>query len=224
MRHGYTVAVAAAFIAALGQIAAAEAACNPRNPTACTSDSQPGAAAAPLELKRFMALGPARRAVSGSQARRPVRKAPAKQAIDPAAHTKRTASADAGAEPLIPKPVPTVSIAAPSLASVPATEIPSAGFAAAAEPSTGESAFASADEVNAIDLAADLEAKASDHAGKSDRTAGVSLMTQANAAPWPQPSATTPPAKPETSWLSRLYGKLIDGVLAAVLAIRSIFA
>ena len=238
MRHGCTVAVAAAFITGFGQLPAAVAACNPRNPTACTADSQPKAAA-PLQLKRFMALGPARRTVSGSHPRRVMPK-PAAAAAAPARggpFVAAPASTEANTAPLTPRAIATVSIPAPAIALAPAPADSTVGFAAATETWSGESAFAAADdsatwppgvaiarfdEVNAIDLAADAEAKTAAHAAKSDRLAGVTLVTPANAAtPSPEHAAATP--KPKISWLSWLYGRLIDSLLAAVLAIRAIF-
>jgi hypothetical protein len=106
------------------------------------------------------------------------------------------------------------------------------GFGASTEPWAPENAFASADdaaavalppgitivrsdEVNEIDLAADAEAKT-----LADNTVGVSLITPARAAP-PPPEPEEP--QPQASWLSWAYGKLVDGVLAAVLAVRSVF-
>jgi hypothetical protein len=233
MRHGCIVAVAAAAITAVVPISAAEAACKPGHQTTCAADSNP--TVAPLQLKRFMALGPARRATSSRKSRRTARKPPARQAI---AATRGAPTPPAAAPlpaepaPLFAKPVPTVSVAVPSLALASATEAGTVGFAG---PSHGEDAFArtdpqseppqdvmfaEADELNEIDLAAaDGEASARD----GGKFAGVSLMAQANATPLPEPALATPP-KAETSWLSRLYSRLIDGSLAVVLAIRSLFA
>ena len=236
MRHGCTVAVAAVLITGLGQSPAAVAACNPRNPTACTADSQPKAAA-PLQLKRFIELGPARRAGARAHPRRVTRK-PAEAAAAPAQggpYVAPPASTEANTTPLTPKAIATVSVSAPALAVAPVAEDRTVGFAAATEAWSGENAFAAADdsaalppgitiarfdEVNAIDLAADAEAKAAEPAAKSDRLAGVSVIAPANAAPPPPEPAA---AKPKTSWLSWLYGSLIDGMLAAVLAIRAMF-
>ena len=61
---------------------------------------------------------------------------------------------------------------------------------------------------------------APEHTAKSERIS-VSLSSPANAAtPSPEP-APAPEAK--QSWLSWLYEKLADGVLTALLAIRSFF-
>jgi hypothetical protein len=77
------------------------------------------------------------------------------------------------------------------------------------------------DEINEIDLAADTETMAREHAAKSDRVS-VSLTSLAHAAT-PEPAATAPAPEPKPSWFSWLYGKLIDGVLTLVLAVRSFF-
>lgn len=254
MKRGCTVAVAVAFIAGFGTSTAAVAACHPRNPTACTADAQPTAtaaahpqAASPLQLKRFMKLGPARRSVADPDQRRVTRKSPAEKAAEPVrAATPRvaaTASPAASAAPLTPKAIPTLSISAPAVAL--ATEGRTVGFAAATEPWTGEGAFASADEhptlppgvliarsdeVNDIDRAADSEANSGASSAKADRLAGLSLLTAAYAAGPAQEPAITP-ATPkqadarvnETSWLSWLYSKLLDGILTAALALRAIF-
>ena len=185
MRHGCTVTVAAALIAGFGLTPAAVAACNPRNPTACTSGSQAKArAAAPLQLKRFMRLGPARRSVSAPDTR------PAERNQSAA----KTAAADAAR--LTPKAIATVAISAPALALT--GENRTVGFAATTEHWSGASAFAAtddsaalppgvtiarSDEFNAIDLAA--EAGNAAPPAKADRLAGMSLVTPANAAPMP---------------------------------------
>ena len=134
-----------------------------------------------------------------------------------------------------PKTIPTVSVSAPALALAPATEDHTGGFAATTEPWSGKGAFASADdlsnwpsgvtiaradEVNEIDLAADAT-KSSEADTQSVRAAGISLITPANAAPLQDTKATK---SGSSSWLSWLYGKVVDGVLAVALAIRSLFA
>jgi hypothetical protein len=239
MRHGCTVAAAAVVIAGFTLPSAAIADCNVRNPTACTSDSQPQAAAPPqasaakpLQLKRFMQVGPVRRSASRSGKRRVAK--PAKQATEETGKAAVRSFAEVKA-PLAPKPVTTLSIGGPAVAIAPAVTDGTVGFAAATEPWAGTGAFASDepaalpsgvsiarfDEVNEIDLAADTEAMAQAHAGKSDRM-GVSLTSPANAA-IPVRAAVEPASEPKQSWLSWLYEKLADGVLTAVLAIRSFF-
>jgi hypothetical protein len=249
MRRGCTVAAAAIVIAGFALPTTAIAECNPRNPTACTADSQPQAAApqpqtsaaSPLQLKRFMKLGPARRTASRSAKRR-VADTPKRRVTDkPAkriAETKAEAPArsfDEVKAPLTPKAVSTVPVAGPAVAAAPASVDGTVGFAAATEPWTGVGAFAESeqpaalppgitiarfDEVNEIDLAADAAAMPPEQTARSDRIS-VSLSAPANAATPSPEHAPAPEAK--QSWLSWLYEKLADGVLTAVLAIRSFF-
>jgi hypothetical protein len=244
MKHGPTAALAAVVIAGSALPAVVLAECNPRNPTACTSDSQAGTTAAvepqagaqtspaakPLQLKRFMSLGPARRTASRSDTRRAVDKKTQK-AVPKRAETRSLAE---GTAPLEPKAVTTLSIGGPAVA-VTATTDGSVGFATATEPWRGTGAFADSDEhtlppgvtiarfdeVNDIDLAADSETMAREHAAKSDRIS-VSLTSPAHAAT-PDSAAAEVVPEPKPSWFSWLYGKLVDGVLTAVLAIRSFF-
>jgi len=222
MTHGCIVAAALAVIAGSAFSGTAEAACDQRNLSAC--ERVRPAASKPLQLNRFMALGPARRTGRRTGAGRATGQA-------------RAAPAGAvGAAPLAPKPIQTLSIAAPAIALAPAGEDRTVGFAAATERWSGETAFASADEpaaslppgiaiaasdeVNEIDLAADAEPR------KSDRFGQVALVTPANAMPTPAPAGPEPAiAKPEErSWFAWAYGKLIDGLLTAALALRSLFA
>ena len=243
MKRGPTLALTAVVIAgsALPTVVLAE--CNPRNPTACTSDSQAGTAAAvqpqaaaqsspaakPLQLKRFMSLGPARRTASRSGTRRAAGNRTKKAVTQREATTRSLAEVTT---PLEPKAVTTLSVGGPAVAVTAATD-GTVGFAAATEPWRGTGAFADSDErtlpagvtiarfneVNEIDLAADAETMAREHAAKSDRIS-VSLASPAHAAT--SDSAATPHApEPKPSWFSWLYGKVIDGVLTAVLAIRS---
>ena len=244
MKHGPTAALAAVVIAGSALPAVVLAECNPRNPTACTSDSQAGTtpavqpqagaqsspAAKPLQLKRFMSLGPARRTESRSGAPRTVDKK-TKKTVTKRAETRSLAEVTA---PLEPKAVTTLSIGGPAVA-VTATTDGTVGFAAATEPWRGTGAFADSDEralppgvtiarfdeVNDIDLAAESETMAREHAAKSDRMS-VSLTSPAHAAT-PDSAAAAAAPEPKQSWLSWLYGRLIDGVLTAVLAIRSFF-
>jgi len=257
MNPGWNIVAAVTLIAGLGLApTAATAACNVRNPTACTAESQPQAeatqppteappaqpeaasvqteaAAKPLQLKRYMRLGPARRSVSrsgkhhvaGNRSRR--RTARASRKTSP--KVSAAASAKAGAAPLTPKAIPTISISARALALAPTTDQHAVGFTAETAPWSDENALASADEpetlpsgvtiarfdeLNDIDRAAD-PANASEPVVKSDSLTGVSLVTSANAAPTPQ--AAKP--KPQASWWSWVYSK----VVAAITAIRSIF-
>lgn len=268
MKHGCAVAAAATLVATLGLTpATVDAACNVRNPTACTPDSQPRAqvaspqteaapqaqttapqtqaAAKPLQLKRYLKLGPARRSVSRSgkgsvSHKRSAKKASAKRTAaaphkDPP-KISAAASAKAGADaPLTPRAVSTVAISARALAVAPTPENHTVGFAADTAPWRGEGAFAPArepdslppgvtiarfDELNELDRAADATASISALVAKSDNLTRVSLVTPANAAPAPQAADQ----KPERSWLSWLYDKVVDGVVTAALAIRSLFA
>jgi hypothetical protein len=247
MKHGPTAALAAGVIAGLALPTMALAECNPRNPTACTSDSQAGTPAAaqpqaaaqsspaakPLQLKRFMSLGPARRTASRSDTRRAADKKTKKAATATEREETTRPLAEVTA-PLEPKAVTTLSIGGPAVAVTTATD-GTVGFAAATEPWRGIGAFADSDErtpppgvtiarfdeINEIDLAADTETMAREHAAKSDRVS-VSLTSPAHAAT-PESAATAPAPEPKPSWLSWLYGKLIDGVLTLVLAIRSFF-
>jgi hypothetical protein len=263
MKHGCAVAAAATLITVLGLApATVEAACNVRNPTACTPDSQPQAqvaspqteapqaqptapqpptqaAAKPLQLKRYLTLGPARRSVSRSGKGRVTQKRSAKKTAtaphkDPP-KISAAASAKAGADAaLTPRAIPTVSISARALAVTPTPENRTVGFTADTAPWGGEGAFAHTsepetvapgvtparfDELNEIDRAADATGSTPAFVTKSDSLTGVSLVTPANAAPAPQAADQ----KPERSWLSWLYDKVVDGVVTAALAIRSLF-
>jgi hypothetical protein len=134
-----------------------------------------------------------------------------------------------------------VPISTPPLAFAPADER-TRSFAHATEPWSGQTAFVPAEEpttsrvtlarsdvLNAIDLAADAGPKAAEHTDAAERAAAVSFVTPANAAPSREAAAAVAPAKPPAaeagaeSWMSRLYGKAIDAVLTAVLAVRSWF-
>jgi len=257
MKHGCAVVAAATVIIGSGIApATVEAACNVRNPTACTADtprqaeaaqpqagaqaqatapqSQTEAAAKPLQLKRYLKMGPARRTVSRSSKRHAVRKRAstktAKASRKEPPEVTATASAKAGADvPLTPRAVPTVSISARALAVAPGSENHTVGFTAETAPWRGEGAFARThdpenlppgvtiarfDELNEIDRAASAPV------AKSDNLTGVSLVTPANAAPAPQAANQ----KPERSWLSWLYDKVVDSVVTAAVAIRSLFA
>ena len=264
MKHGCAVA-AATLVATLGLTpATVNAACNVRNPTACTPDSQPRAqvaspqaeaapqaqttapqpqtqaAAKPLQLKRYLKLGPARRSVSRSGKGRVAHKRSAKKTAtaprkDPP-KISAAASAKAGADAaLTPRAVPTVAISARALAVAPTPANRTVGFSAETAPWGGNGAFAYTgepetlapgvpiarfDELNEIDRAADATASISASVAKADSLTRVSLVTPANAAPAPQ----TADQKPERSWLSWLYDKVVDGAVAAALAIRSLFA
>ena len=235
MRHGCTVALAAAVIAELAL-----------TPTAGTAEPAK-TAAAPLQLNRFMAPGPTRRSSS-----RPHRRAAHRPSADKATadttmakdaikrmheEHRRVAVSEspASGKTLTAKTIPTVSVSAPALALAPATEDRTAGFTASTQPWSGEGELAPADdlsnwplgvtiaragEVNEIDLAADAAAKPSEYT-QSVNAAGISLITPANAAPSQEAKSTKPRS---SSWLSWLYGKIVDGILAAALAIRSLFA
>ena len=247
MRHGCTVTVAAGFIAGLFTTGpgfaptAVLAACDPAISATCAPEPK---AAAPLQLKRFLKLGPARRSVSRTAARRVVRKLAtkhaAKQAPAPPPKVATTEPGAADTTPLTPKAIPTLSIPVPALALAPAGEDHTVGFTSVTESWSGEGPFdrtdepevlpagvtiARADEVNAIDLAADAKAKTAERAVKTDSLAGVSLITPANAGTPAQPPAAH--SVPQTSWLpwalSWAYSKLVDGVLTVLLAIRSLF-
>jgi hypothetical protein len=250
MRHGCTVTVSAIFIAGVFSAGlglaptASQAACDPASAAGCTADSQ-RKAAAPLQLKRFMKLGPARRSVSSrpdaqGAGRKQAAKQTAKQTPKQVQRTppKVTGAAPTAADtaPLSPKAIPTLSIPVPALALTPAPEDRTVGFAATTEPWTAAGPFAQADqpevlpagvtiaraeEVNEIDLAADATNTAG-RAVKSDSLASVSLITRANAGT-PLESAAAK-SEPETSWLSWVYGRLVDGILAVFLAIRSMLA
>jgi hypothetical protein len=240
MRHGYTIAIAAAFIAGFAQTPAAIAACDPADPGACSQDTQQKAAA-PLQLKRFIEVGSARRAGSKSGrhhvTHKRARKASAKAAPKAAPETApkvADAAAEAPTDSVTPKVIPTVSISVPALALASVTGDRTVGFAASTEPWSGDNAFADGDadtlppgitvarydEVNAIDLAADTAAKNAEANDANRAARSVSLVTPANAATAQQRAATPQ----ETSWLSWAYEKIVDSVLAAALAVRSIFA
>jgi hypothetical protein len=254
MKHGCAVVLAATVIAGLGlPPTAVEAGCNVRNPTACTADSrhpteapqpqaqpsqpQTGAATKPLQLKGYSKLGPARRKVSRSGKRRSVRRSSYRKVspgseretvgISPEATPKVSAAAstEANTAPLTPKAITTVSISARALVLARAREDRTVGFAAETAPWSGENTFTSAnaaetslpgtdvarsDEINSIDRAAGV-ANAVKPVTKSDSLIGASLTQSA-----------TP--KPQASWLSRLYDKAVNGVFAAMWAIRSLFA
>jgi hypothetical protein len=273
MRHGCTVAAAATFIAGFALIPAnVRAACDQHTGAGCTATPQPSTAAnpqpsnaapsqpsgaanpqpstaSPLRLKRFMAVGPARRSASRSPASRsPVSHSPLPRVVRlPPQRPERTADAARvggpfvpvpDATPLTPKVTPTVSI--PAAAS--GDQDRTVGSAARTEPSRSDTAFAHADEtaklppgvriarfgeVNEIDLAADATSKPAQKLDQFEDLPGV-LVTPARAAPSSKSRPAPPPssAEPEpanTSWLSWAYGKLVDGVLTVVLAIRSIF-
>jgi hypothetical protein len=264
MKYGCAVIAAATLIAGLGFVPeAVEAACNVRNPTACTKDAQPqaeapqpqvqtpqpqtqAAAAKPLQLKRYIKLGPARRSVSRSGKHRTAHRSArrkfsarnkrktARASYKAQPKVSATASAEAGAAPLTPKVIPTIPISARALALASTSKDHTVGFAAETTPWSGEGAFASAneaealppgvtiarfDEINEIDRAADV-AQTSGPVAKSDSLAGASLMTPASATTSTQSAAP----KQQTSWLSWLYEKAVNGVFATALAIRSLFA
>jgi hypothetical protein len=176
-------------------------------------------------------------------ARRAARKEAAKtspKTTTAAAQSKAAArTAAIGAAPPWPKSVATVPISTPALAFAPA-DGRTKSFAHATEAWSSQTAFVPADEaitsgvtiarsdvINAIDLAADSKPKAAEHADMPERAAAVSFVTPANAAPSEEAAAA--PARPPAaeaatdSWMSQLYGKAIDAVLTAVLAVRSWF-
>jgi len=266
MKNGCAAVAAATLMFGAGLVpATVEAACNVRNPTACSADtprpaeaaqpqaaaqaqaqvqaaapqSRTEAAAKPLQLKRYLKLGPARRTVSRSSKRHVTRQRTRGKTAkaSPKAEPKvtATASAKAGADAaLTPRAVPTLAISARALAVTPTPDNRTVGFTAETAPWV-ESAFAYTseaaasppgvtvarfDELNEIDRAADATASTPASVTKSDSLAGVSLVTPANAAPAPQAAVH----KAEQSWLSWLYGKVVDSVATAALAIRSLFA
>ena len=259
MKNGCAALAAATLIFGAGLVpATVEAACNVRNPTACspgtpqpaeagqpqaaaqaaTPQPQAQATAKPLQLKRYLTLGPARRTVSRSSKRQVVRQRTrgktAKSSPKAPPQVTATASATAGADAALTRAIPTVAISARALAVTPTPDNRTVGFNAETAPWGGEGIFAYAaeaalpagvivarfDEFNEIDRAAGAGVNTAAPVAKSDSLTGVSLVTPANAAPAAQAAVH----KAEQSWLSWLYGKVVDGVVTAALAIRSLFA
>ena len=193
------------FIAGLGFVpAAVEAACNVRNPTACTADSKPraeapqpqvqppqpqtaAAAAKPLQLKRYIKLGPARRSVSRSGKRRTAHRSAhrkfsarnkrktARASYKAQPKVSATASAEAGAAPLTPKVIPTIPISARALALAPTAKDHTVGFAAETTPWSGESAFASANERRSLAAGRDHRPVRRNQRDRPRRGRGASL-------------------------------------------------
>jgi hypothetical protein len=236
MKHGCSVAVAAAVIAATA-VASAPASATPQS-----------AGASPLQLKRFMKRGPARRSTARAERQNvsalpetpPTPPERPKLASDKLAFGTVDVNPDADASPLTPKAVSTVQIPTRALALAPTPADHTVGFAAATEP-WSDSAFASlddgadlppvtiarSDEVNAIDLSADRGIKVAQQGAAAGAFGDVPVVRPGNAATTvqsaPPQSKTIQSKTTQSSWASWAYGKVVDGVVTAALAVRSLF-
>jgi hypothetical protein len=157
MQPAYVAAAAAVVIASTGFAVPANAVCNPRNPTACSSLSdlkreapaQAGAHQAVDPTKRQTSEAPlqlhpkkSRRAASRSTHRHAHGPSRHRVAAKPAPEDTATAAAPPpDATTSQPKAVPTVAVAAPPVAVTP--RVQADGFAASHEPWSNVSAFAS---------------------------------------------------------------------------------